>query len=1289
MSRGVSDGCDRAANTPPLRCGSASAVSFAGGQASRAHTPGGSRDFGYSALPGGALKGLHAPMEKSSNSGARPSSFGAVVSRSDSAWDAFNESPEFLHSAAVPIASPNRPPSKVEGCRSAALSAKSIDTQGGSLCASWQDHRCLPLRMLLSKFPSKNKIPLVGLPGAGPGGEVQLDAPFGFCLLTFRNREVEEKYRCSRLCRRTSSSLGISFLFLLVLSSLCPVYGKVLCILGAPHNIYLSFTVGCGCLIGLWVVHAAVVAFRKKLKVSDKLTIHLTLFLITLTLLLALAWANAYLCLDAENQQRSLKAFGLGETAADESAGDLFVPSSGGSRRLSLLPTAAGSSSPPAATVTGDAAFADPIAAAAAAAAVPQPNGSAHGLAAASADAALDEPSAVAGVGAPAKAGVGALTSIEDKAHDLLHANMFVLLLIMTLSVVAVYSLTDFSPAFLAWSWPLYLLFPVLTVTTTVISNFLLNHNLSAEATYMAFLLSLVIWGCGFANRYVCEAEHRAEFFFSEVGMLLAAGLTTTPPVAAAAARRAAPAAAAVTASTAFSRLYGGCVVCCGVQGACKRMQPQTPMGSMASVHKGAPAVSTAVEELQKLALAALRLVKAARVAAAEGPGSYLSDNLFVQLHAVVAELLATLAKTEALYSSRVMHALVDTAAAQRWLASLQRPSAALLEDFSWSADASMATPVCFQGRQQLPSSREIVYSSRLVDEGHWQSRRLASMDSSAVCSGSDWHKLPSEGVAREPLTRTNSPSFLAPAFAAAAAAEVVDGSSKLPRSKEALRQANQHAALSEANVSPVHDTFNTGGVDKDAAAAGAGTAAAGAAEAAVVSSPSTQLLTSLARSFLAFSPSQPRKPSIGSKHSHGGGGQGVGGVLVEELLEMQLQAFKSHQNVRRQKEIVSELMSPSHVLYEENPPFASPAFAGVGVDWDLDILSLAQNHQGALQQVGFVLMRPFVDLLGCGLSPLLQLLQQLEARYDPELPYHTATHACQVAHAAMVLNAEMGLDHCKEKVGSFCLCLAAIAHDVGHLGKTNGFLQQSRHPLATLYNDQSIMENFHASLLFRIINEIPSANIFRSQSAEAYQSMRQQIIALILATDMKDHVDLMSRCRIKRSSPNFNCLRREEDAVHVRKMLLKMADLSHTLLCWRDHFTWVCKISEEFYRQGDAERRLKLPVSPVCNRECHQFLAQNQVAFMKILVEPLLCEIEGIEQAVENQKSSPPLVSETLRMRYESNVERWTLLESSGVYIVIDNETLSRGFYRGTNSRERRSEEVGCVPGGHDLPKH
>ncbi|CDJ36787.1 uncharacterized protein EMH_0096070 [Eimeria mitis] len=63
------------------------------------------------------------------------------------------------------------------------------------------------------------------------------------------------------------------------------------------------------------------------------------------------------------------------------------------------------------------------------------------------------------------------------------------------------------------------------------------------------------------------------------------------------------------------------------------------------------------------------------------------------------------------------------------------------------------------------------------------------------------------------------------------------------------------------------------------------------------------------------------------------------------------------------------------------------------------------------LQRVGWVLLRPFVSLLGCGNTPVIQLLQHIEAGYDPDIPYHTATHAAQVAHAAMVLNTKLDLD--------------------------------------------------------------------------------------------------------------------------------------------------------------------------------------------------------------------------------------------------------------------------------------
>lgn len=49
---------------------------------------------------------------------------------------------------------------------------------------------------------------------------------------------------------------------------------------------------------------------------------------------------------------------------------------------------------------------------------------------------------------------------------------------------------------------------------------------------------------------------------------------------------------------------------------------------------------------------------------------------------------------------------------------------------------------------------------------------------------------------------------------------------------------------------------------------------------------------------------------------------------------------------------------------------------------------------------------------------------------------------------------------------------------------------------------------------------------------------------------------------------------------------------------------------------------------------------------------------------------------STTLRKRYESNVERWTLLDTSGLYIIFDSETISRGFYRPSEHFEGKGVE-------------
>ena len=85
------------------------------------------------------------------------------------------------------------------------------------------------------------------------------------------------------------------------------------------------------------------------------------------------------------------------------------------------------------------------------------------------------------------------------------------------------------------------------------------------------------------------------------------------------------------------------------------------------------------------------------------------------------------------------------------------------------------------------------------------------------------------------------------------------------------------------------------------------------------------------------------------------------------------------------------------------------------------------------------------------------------------------------------------------------------MGHDLNHPGMNNMYLCKTKDDLAILYNDVSVLENMHISLLYQIISRNKGElNIFDTLSKERYDYVRQMIVQGILDTDMTKHFGIV-----------------------------------------------------------------------------------------------------------------------------------------------------------------------------------
>jgi hypothetical protein len=265
----------------------------------------------------------------------------------------------------------------------------------------------------------------------------------------------------------------------------------------------------------------------------------------------------------------------------------------------------------------------------------------------------------------------------------------------------------------------------------------------------------------------------------------------------------------------------------------------------------------------------------------------------------------------------------------------------------------------------------------------------------------------------------------------------------------------------------------------------------------------------------------------------------------------------------------------------------------------------------------------------------------RVSSGYNRNNPYHTDLHAADICQSLLVYylfgSVQKYIDF--NDLDIISLFISGSIHDFGHPGYTNNFLINTKNDIAIRYNDQSVLENYHVSESFNIIFKKNGCNIFENMSNDDYKYCRKRIIQCVLATDMTLHGKAFQFLKTKaqtyqiKNGQNFEKIMEDTDPVtnfntkqEFLNILIHAADISNPTKPLDIYKQWAQRCIDEFFRQGDMEKRLGLPVSFNCDRNTVT-LPQSQLGFIDAIVFPLFSLVNeffpGLNFTIENLKKN------------------------------------------------------------------
>eukprot|EP00727_Mastigamoeba_balamuthi_P000053 m51a1_g10044 putative 3 5 -cyclic nucleotide phosphodiesterase family protein (825) ;mRNA; f:28007-30927 len=317
--------------------------------------------------------------------------------------------------------------------------------------------------------------------------------------------------------------------------------------------------------------------------------------------------------------------------------------------------------------------------------------------------------------------------------------------------------------------------------------------------------------------------------------------------------------------------------------------------------------------------------------------------------------------------------------------------------------------------------------------------------------------------------------------------------------------------------------------------------------------------------------------------------------------IDSDIDAFLKNMFVKELDSLGSSQRSTQKQTMYQSASLSAPQLVLKGQieDFTFDVRSLTTRDTFADFAMSLFEANDLVDALEIPSQKLQRFLSIAVEGYN-DVPYHNWQHAADVAQALHVL------------INLFQpLCNFSNVEVAAALAGENRFLEQTKAKLAMRYNCVSTLENMHASQAMSLLLRDDTTNFISHLSNEGFWDFYRVVIGLVLATDMTQHVEIVSQLSAKATAGKFDWSSKT-DRLFMLKVLIKFADVSNPVRPWDVCSFWANRVMEEFFLQGEREKDVGLPVSPFMDRSTTD-IPRCQEAFIKYVVLPFAEQLERI----------------------------------------------------------------------------